>query len=126
MLWSSFVSIGLGAMLGAWIRWGIQSALNPVFPTLPLGTLLSNLLGGFLIGVFMALTKNHSYMPEAVRLGIITGFLGGLTTFALFSAEAVTLLSHYEYAWSSVLIVTHVGGSVLATIFGNYVVKVLR
>jgi len=121
----AWVFIGIGAALGAWLRWGFGLALNHIFPTMPLGTLAANITGGFLIGVFMAVSRNYAFIPEPARLAIKTGFLGGLTTFSTFSAETVTLLTHQEYLWAAAIMITHVGGSILATIFGIYVVKLL-
>lgn len=77
------------------------------------------------MGIFMGLSKNYAFIPEAARLAITTGFLGGLTTFSTFSAEAVTLLSHQEYFWSAFLIAGHVAGSIIATIGGIYATRVL-
>lgn len=119
----AFASIGIGAALGAWLRWWFGLTLNSIFPTIPLGTLAANILGGFLIGLFMAVTRNHTFVPETARLAITTGFLGGLTTFSTFSAETVTLLSNQEYVWTAVIIIGHVAGSILATIFGIYTFK---
>lgn len=115
--------IGISAVLGAWLRWGIGILLNPVFPTIPLGTLAANLIGGFLMGIFMALTRNHAFFPEQVRLAIATGFLGSLTTFSTFSAETVTLLSHQEYFWTATIIVIHLAGSIFATFAGIFLVN---
>lgn len=123
MAFSSVISIGIGASVGALIRWWLGMILNPIFPSVPMGTLTANIIGGFLMGIFMAVTKNHLVLPEAARLAITTGFLGGLTTFSTFSAETVTLLSHQEYVMSCVIIIGHVLGSVLATIFGIYTIK---
>ena len=75
------------------------------------------------MGVFMALTRNHLFVSETSRLAIATGFLGGLTTFSTFSAETVTLISHQEYFWTTIMIIGHVGGSIMATILGIYVTK---
>ena len=119
----AFASIGIGAALGAWLRWWFGLTLNSIFPTIPLGTLTANLVGGFLIGIFMAITKHHSSIPEVVRLAITTGFLGGLTTFSTFSAELMTLLSGQEYFWSGLLITAHVAGSLFAAILGIYTFK---
>lgn len=119
------VSICVGASIGALFRWWLGGMLNTIFPSIPLGTLAANLIGGFLMGIFMAVTRNHLFFPEVARLAIATGFLGGLTTFSTFSAETVTLLSHQEYLMTAVIIIGHVAGSILATIFGIYTVKLL-
>lgn len=123
MVWLGILCIGIGAMFGAWLRFCLGLFLNPLFPTIPLGTLSANLLGGFLMGIFMAITKNHFFLPEVARLAITTGFLGGLTTFSTFSAETVTLLSHHEYAWTLAMVVVHVLGTILTTIAGIFSVK---
>lgn len=120
-----FFSVGIGAALGAWLRWWLGLTMNSIFPTIPLGTLTANIIGGFLMGMFMAITKNHAFISETARLAIATGFLGGLTTFSTFSAETVTLASHQEYLWVAVILISHVGGGVLATLLGIYTIKYL-
>ena len=82
MPWSGFIAVGGGAAVGAWLRWGLGMALNPLFPTLPLGTLAANLIGGLMIGFAMELLTRHAVLPPEVRLLVVTGFLGGLTTFS--------------------------------------------
>jgi len=124
MAWSSLSAIGIGAVLGAWMRWGLGTLLNPVFPTLPLGTLAANLLGGFVIGVMMGSTDTLGLSPT-MRLLITTGFLGALTTFSTFSAEAVALLARAQYGWASVLVVLHLSGSLLLTGAGIVLVRAL-
>lgn len=114
----SVVAVGGGAAVGAWIRWLLGMLLNPVFPTLPLGTLAANIIGGFLMGIAMALMTHFEAMPPAFRLLMTTGFLGGLTTFSTFSAETVTLISRGQHEWASGLILVHVAGSVGATFVG--------
>lgn len=121
----SALSVAIGAAAGALLRWGLGILFNPIFPAIPLGTLSANLLGGFLIGIFMALTRNHLFFSEAARLAITTGFLGGLTTFSTFSAETVTLLSHKEFLMSLAIICVHVVGSIFLTLFGIIVVKLV-
>jgi len=118
MLWSGLVAVGGGAAVGAWMRWGLGIALNPVFPTVPAGTLAANLIGGLLMGVAMELLARHAVLPAEVRLLVTTGFLGGLTTFSTFSAEVVTLLLRREYLWGSIAIAAHVAGSLAMTIVG--------
>lgn len=121
----AFIAIGLGAALGAWLRWGLGLLLNPVFPTLPLGTLAANLLGGFLMGMTMQFLLEHALLAPELRLAITTGFLGGLTTFSTFSAETVTLLLREEYFWVLAIILVHVIGSVAMTLGGIGAMKLL-
>lgn len=119
----SFVAVGCGAALGAWLRWGFGIFLNSAFPTLPLGTLLSNLVGGYLVGLSVAFFSHHPGLSPDIRLFIITGFLGGLTTFSTFSAEAVTLLSRAEYAWAATHMAMHLAGSLALTLLGMWTVN---
>jgi fluoride exporter len=125
MPWSGIVVVGGGAAAGAWLRWGLGIVLNPVFPTLPLGTLAANLIGGLLMGVAMEMLGRHAVLAPEVRLLVTTGFLGGLTTFSTFSADVVTLLARKEYLWGSVAIAGHVFGSLALTIVGLMLVRAL-
>jgi CrcB protein len=126
MLIYSFLAIGLGAACGAWLRWGLGLWLNPVLPELPVGTLSANLLGGYLVGLAVAFFMQHPGMSPEWRLLIITGFLGGLTTFSTFSAETVTLLVRGQYAWAVGIIAAHLGGSLLMTVLGIQTLKWLH
>ena len=114
----AFIAVGLGAAIGAWLRWGMGLWLNPVLPELPLGTLAVNLVGGYLIGIAVAYFMQNASLTPEWKLFIITGFLGGLTTFSTFSAETVTLLLRGQYAWGVAIILAHLSGSLLMTIFG--------
>ncbi len=122
----AFIAVGLGATIGAWLRWGMGLWLNPVLPELPLGTLVANLVGGYLIGLAMAFFMQHPGLSPEWRLLIITGFLGGLTTFSTFSAETTTLLLRGQYAWATAIIATHLGGSLLMTVLGIQTFKWLQ
>jgi len=122
----AFLAIGTGAACGAWLRWGLGLWLNPAMPELPLGTLSANLLGGYLIGLAVAFFTQYPGLSPEWRLMIITGFLGGLTTFSTFSAETVTLLLRGQYAWGSAIILTHLGGSLLMTVLGIQTFKWLH
>ena len=126
MLIYSFLAVGAGAAIGAWLRWGFGLWLNPALPELPLGTLSANLLGGYLIGLAVAFFMQHPELSPEWRLFIITGFLGGLTTFSTFSAETMTLLARGQYAWSMAIIATHLGGSLLMTALGIQTFKWLH
>ena len=112
------VAVGGGAALGAWLRWWLGAVLNPVFPTVPLGTLAANLIGGYLMGIALAMLSHFEALPPEVRLLITTGFLGGLTTFSTFSGEAAVLLVRQQFGWAAVLALAHVVGSVALTFAG--------
>jgi CrcB protein len=121
----AFLAVGAGAALGAWLRWGLSAALNHLTPNLPLGTLASNVIGGYLIGVAVEVLVNHALLAPEWRLFIITGFLGGLTTFSTFSAEAVGLLSRQQYGWALALIGAHLAGSLVMTVLGIMTVRAI-
>jgi len=125
MPWSGFLAVGGGAAVGAWMRWGLGAVLNPLFPTLPLGTLAANLVGGLLIGFAMEVLTRHAVLPAEARLLVTTGFLGGLTTFSTFSAEVVTLLVRREYLWGSIAVGAHVVGSLAMTLLGIVLIRAL-
>jgi len=120
------ISIAVGATLGALLRWGFGLWLNPLLPQLPLGTLAANVAGGYLIGLSVAFFELHQGLAPEWRLLIITGFLGGLTTFSTFSAETVTLLLREQYAWGLAIISAHLGGSLLMTVAGIHTMKWLH
>lgn len=121
----SFLAVGIGAALGAWLRWGLGALLNPMLTPLPLGTLAANLLGGYLVGVAVAVFAQHPGLAPEARLLIITGFLGGLTTFSTFSAEAMHLLTRGEYAWAAAHVAAHLSGSLGMTLLGLLTVRAL-
>lgn len=118
-----FLAVGIGAALGAWLRWGLAVVLNMRFPSLPPGTLAANILGGFLIGVAMEWFSRHLGLPPELRLLAVTGFLGGLTTFSTFSAEVVDALMRGQYLWSFAIAASHLVGSLLATVAGIALVR---
>jgi len=117
--------VGGGAAVGAWLRWGLGVLLNPLFPTLPLGTLAANLVGGLLMGLAMELITRHATLRPEIQLLMTTGFLGGLTTFSTFSAEVVTLLVRKEFLWGALTVGAHVVGSLLTTIAGILLMRAL-
>jgi CrcB protein len=122
---AGLLAVGAGAAAGAWLRWLLSLALNPLLPNLPLGTLTANLIGGYLIGVAVELLGVRAGLPPEIRLFAITGFLGGLTTFSTFSAEATGLLVHSQWLWAAALIVVHVIGSIVLTFAGIATVRAL-
>ena len=118
-----WLAVGSGAAIGAWARWGLSTAFNASI--LPLGTLIANLIGGFLMGIAMAYFMNASD-ESALRLFVKTGFLGGLTTFSAFSAEAFNMLHKQEYTWAVMHISSHVLGSLLMTAMGFTLVQYFK
>jgi len=123
---NGFLAVGIGAAIGAWMRWWLGVMLNATLPALPLGTLVANLTGGYLVGLFMGIFELTSTFAPEFRLFVMTGLLGGLTTFSTFSAEAVTLLTRGQYGWATTHILVHVLGSLAMTGFGLLTVQLLR
>ena len=122
-----WLAVGGGAAMGAWLRWGLGIALNASM--LPMGTLVANLGGGLLMGMAMAYfasTSAQDTLQDTWRLLVMTGFLGGLTTFSAFSAEAFTFLQKQQYAWAAGHIASHVIGSLCMTAIGFTLVHYLQ
>lgn len=112
------LAVCVGASLGAILRWKISVTLNALFPEIPPGTWLANMLGGYLIGIAIAFFSQHSAVDPEWRLLVIKGFLGGLTTFSTFSAEVVTLLQEGRLMWAGIATLAHVIGSLGMTWLG--------
>ncbi|MEF9996037.1 MAG: fluoride efflux transporter CrcB [Burkholderiaceae bacterium] len=117
-LWAILAAVGGGAALGAWVRWGLSYWLNPRLAHLPLGTLAANIAGGYLIGLAVGWFAASPELSPLLRLLLVTGFLGGLTTFSTFSAENVALMQQGDWSAALIHIVAHLGGSLLATVAG--------
>jgi fluoride exporter len=122
---AGFIAVGAGAALGAWMRWWLGLAMNAITPIMPMGTLAANLIGGYLIGVAVEIFYQHGGLSQEMRLFVITGFLGGLTTFSSFSAEAVGLLAQSRYVWAMLMISSHLVGSIVLTVLGIATVRSL-
>jgi len=122
----SLLAISLGASAGAISRWLLGIALNGLFPALPPGTLAANLIGGYLIGLALGVFAQHPGVAPEWRLLVMTGFLGGLTTFSTFSAEVTGLLQQGRLAWVVASIAAHVIGSLALTLAGLATVAALQ
>lgn len=121
----SFLAIGLGAAIGAWLRWGLGLWLNPYHTTLPLGTLAANMIGGYGIGLALVWISQHPGISPEWRLFAITGLLGGLTTFSTFSGEVMALITRQQYGWALTNIGAHVVGSLSMVALGMFTCRLL-
>lgn len=111
------IAICIGASVGALSRWGLGLWLSPG-GVIPWGTLAANLIGGYLIGICVAVFQAMPHIDPVWRLALVTGFLGGLTTFSSFSAEVVTMLLQQRYALALGTAGVHVAGSLVMTAAG--------
>jgi fluoride exporter len=125
-MWRGLLAVAIGATLGAWLRWGLGAWLNPIAPSLPVGTLIANLVGGYLIGVAAGWFGAQPQISLEWRLLIVTGFLGALTTFSTFSAESVALLQRGELGAALLHSGAHLFGSLLMTALGLWSVHAMQ
>jgi fluoride exporter len=123
---NSILAISAGASLGAVLRWLLGMSLNAMFPTVPPGTLAANLIGGFFIGLAIPVFINNPWLASEWRFFVVTGFLGGLTTFSTFSAEVTTLLQQGRWFWALGAIALHVLGSLIMTMLGLATASALK
>jgi len=125
-MWKSILAVAIGATLGALLRWQLGTRLNSIFPTIPPGTLVANLIGAYVVGLGIAFFATFSAISPEWRLLVITGFCGGLTTFSTFSAEIATLLQQGRISWALGAVAAHVVGSVAMTFAGIATIYLLR
>jgi CrcB protein len=114
----AILAISLGSALGALLRWSLSVNFNLRFTAIPPGTLLANLIGGYVVGLAVAYFASATEIAPEWRLFLITGFCGGLTTFSTFSAEVVTLIQEGRLAWALAAMGAHLAGSLLMTVAG--------
>lgn len=113
----SVLAICIGASVGALARWGLGLWLNPG-AVIPVGTLAANLIGGYLVGLCVAVFHALPDLDPVWRLALVTGFLGALTTFSSFSAEVVGLLGQQRYGLALGTAALHLFGSLALTLAG--------
>lgn len=119
------IAIAAGAAAGAISRWLLGLWLNASYPAIPPGTLAANLIGGYLVGVAVAILGQYPGLSPLWRLALVTGFLGGLTTFSTFSAEVVTNLLDGRLLHAAAATAIHVIGSFAMTVLGIGTVRLL-
>jgi CrcB protein len=125
-MWLSILAIFFGAGLGALLRAGFNLLTVSFASVIPMGTLLSNLVGGYLIGIAVAYFGNNPSISPEWRLLVITGFLGGLTTFSSFSAEVVAFMQRGEITWALGTALVHLIGSLVLTFLGILTYQALK
>lgn len=122
----SWLAVGTGAAIGAWLRWGLGIWLGRLHGHVQIGTLAANLLGGYLVGLALGLFNDHPGLSPEWRLFVVTGFLGGLTTFSSFSGESLGLLQRGETGWALAHTALHLFGSLLCCAAGFATWRALR
>jgi fluoride exporter len=120
------LAIGLGAVLGAWGRWGLGLGLNAVWPQMALGTLMANWLGSLVMGGLLALIQTMPDLPQVFRLFLVTGLLGSLTTFSALTGEVLEMLQAGRFADAAIASATHLIGGLILAVAGFYLVDLLR
>jgi len=125
-MWPSVAAVGIGAALGALLRWQLSERLNRLFSEMPPGTLAANIIGGYIVGLALAFFAQREDLPVEWRLLIVTGFCGGLTTFSTFSSEIVSLLQQGRFGVAASGIALHVASSLIATLAGIGTWQLLR
>jgi CrcB protein len=125
-MWPSILAIFCGAGLGALLRAGFNFATVNIASTLPLGTFIANMVGGYMVGIAVAFFGNNPSPSPEWKLFVITGFLGGLTTFSSFSAEVVGLMQRGEVTWALGTALLHLVGSLVLTFLGILTYQALK
>lgn len=119
----NFFLIGFSAAIGAWMRWLIGAGMLAMFPGMPLGSLVANLLGGFFMGLSIAFLQITTNISDEIRLIINVGFLGGLTTFSAYTADLFQLMQKGELGLALLFMITHVIGALVLCYAGYYCVS---
>ena len=125
-MWLSFLAIFFGAGFGALLRAGFNLMTASTVSVIPLGTLLANMVGGYLVGIAVAFFGSNPNLSPEWKLFVITGFLGGLTTFSSFSAEVVGLMQRGEVTWALGTALLNLVGSLALTFLGILTYQALK
>ncbi len=120
-VWMQALAVALGSIVGGLARWRVSVWLNPSTPSLPLGTLVVNCVGGLLIGAVLEALSRHP--NDLLRLLLVTGFMGGLTTFSSFTAESLGLLEQGKWMEAGLHSLAHVFGALACAAIGARLVR---
>jgi len=118
LMFLPIAAVAIGGALGSLLRWLLGMQFNALLPDLPLGTLAANLSAAYVIGLAIAFFARYPGLTIEWRLFVITGVLGGLSTFSTFSAEATTLIQEGRIGWALAHISVHLFGSLAMTMLG--------
>jgi fluoride exporter len=122
-MWT-YVAIAIGGTLGCWARHAqsvyVQAAFGRDFP---LATLSINVIGSFLMGFLFILTLERLMIPPSVRAGVLTGVLGGYTTFSTFEMETLLLAENGEFFKAGLYVVLSVVIGFVAAFGGAYIAR---
>ncbi|WP_130099661.1 fluoride efflux transporter CrcB [Siccibacter turicensis] len=122
---TSLLAVIIGGGTGSALRWAISNRLNSLFPLLPPGTLVANVLAGLIIGFATALFVKYSHYDGTLKLMITTGLCGGLSTFSTFSEEVFSHLQQNHYLAAATEITAHVLLSLLAVWLGFFLASLI-
>ena len=125
-MWPSIFAIFCGAGLGALLRAGFNFVTVSIASTLPLGTFISNMAGGYMVGIAVAFFASNPSLSPEWKLFVVTGFLGGLTTFSSFSVEVVGFMQRGEVTWALGTALLHLAGSLALTFLGIMTYQALK
>jgi len=125
-MWLSLLAIFFGAGFGALLRAGFNLVTASTASVIPLGTLLANMVGGYLVGIAVAFFGSNPNLSPEWKLFVITGFLGGLTTFSSFSAEVVAFIQRGDLGWALGTALLHLIGSLVLTVLGIWTYQSFR
>jgi len=122
MSFTSCLAVALGGAVGSLARYMLSAAAQPISGSLPWGTILINILGSFIIGLFGTLTLAHGRYPvsENVRLLVMVGVCGGFTTFSSFSLQTLDLLRSGAMGRAAINIIASVVLCVGAVAIGHF------
>ncbi len=126
-IWIQAALVASGAVVGAWLRWGVGLAMGGLLVGFNLATLVVNLVGGLLAGGLLAWSAATSsqLLPDWARLLLMTGFLGSLTTFSALTAEMLPLVQAGRWVWAYTLAAMHVILALVAAGFGFYLIDLI-
>lgn len=125
MQWGMLLAVALGGALGSLLRYVVAGAIQSPANPFPLGILIVNITGGFIMGVIVELTALKLQVSPELRAFLTVGILGGYTTFSTFSLDSVMLIQRGDYAGAVLYIGASVVLSISAVVFGVALIRAI-